>query len=495
MNRKEFLESKAILKQITKSLKKNPRFEFDYQAVGELKRRVDDYAGLYDFKPYPWQSEFFAASKENKQKCLCAANQVGKSQCGCIEIAYHLTGLYPDNYPGFKFEHPITAWALGYSGEQIRDVVQKKLFGILTREQGFISNSIIPKDLIASEPVRSQTTGLAKDVYVKHVTGKSSVISFKSYSQGHHALMGAIVDCVLIDEEPTDKNIFPQVLTRTANGNKNKGGHTILTFTPENGVTELVDSFMNRRQKGQFFLNVGWDDAPHLDEETKAQLLNSYPSYQRDMRSKGIPALGHGLVFPIDIETIKADYDVPSHWARINGIDFGWDHPTAVVCIAINRDSGMVYVYDCKTWREEVPSVIASGVKKMSPDYVSMSWPHDGLQHDKTSGTTLADNYRDEGINMLSERATWEDGSNSVESGYIKMLDMMRQGMLKISPSCVEIFKEILMFHRKDGKLVKVNDDCLSALRYAIMMIRFADTEPMYGAYNDEDYAETRMGY
>jgi len=33
------------------------------------------------------------------------------------------------------------------------------------------------------------------------------------------------------------------------------------------------------------------------------------------------------------------------------------------------------------------------------------------------------------------------------------------------------------MYHRKDGKLVKLKDDLMSATRYATMSLRHADTE------------------
>jgi hypothetical protein len=35
------------------------------------------------------------------------------------------------------------------------------------------------------------------------------------------------------------------------------------------------------------------------------------------------------------------------------------------------------------------------------------------------------------------------------------------------------------LYHRKDGKVVKELDDLMSATRYALMMIRFAETAPM----------------
>jgi len=42
-----------------------------------------------------------------------------------------------------------------------------------------------------------------------------------------------------------------------------------------------------------------------------------------------------------------------------------------------------------------------------------------------------------------------------------------------------EWFEEFRLYHRKDGKVVKEMDDLMSATRYALMMIRFADTPPL----------------
>jgi len=51
-----------------------------------------------------------------------AANRVGKTMSGAAELAYHLTGLYPDWWQGRKFAEPIRAWCGGESNETTRDV-------------------------------------------------------------------------------------------------------------------------------------------------------------------------------------------------------------------------------------------------------------------------------------------------------------------------------------------------------------------------------------
>lgn len=72
------------------------------------------------------------------------------------------------------------------------------------------------------------------------MSGGTATIQFWSYTQGQHAIMGDVVDWVHVDEEPKDQTIRPQLITRTINGDKLRGGRIIYTFTPENGRTELV---------------------------------------------------------------------------------------------------------------------------------------------------------------------------------------------------------------------------------------------------------------
>ena len=82
------------------------------------------------------------------------------------------------------------------------------------------------------------------------------------------------------------------------------------------------------------------DDAEHYTEEERQAIIDSYPPHEREARVKGIPSMGSGRVFPIPQEQIECDpMPIPDDWAIINGIDFGWDHPTAAVQVAWDRDA------------------------------------------------------------------------------------------------------------------------------------------------------------
>jgi len=216
------------------------------------------------------------------------------------------------------------------------------------------------------------------------------------------------------------------------------------------------------------------NDAEHYTDEQRAAIIASYPAHERKARAQGIPILGSGRVFPIDEEDIKVKaFPIPDHWAQIGGLDFGWDHPTAAVKLAWDKDADLIYVTHSYGAREQTPVIHAAALKPWG-ERLPWAWPHDGLQHDKGSGEQLAEQYRSQGLAMLMERATFPDGSNGVAAGIAEMIDRMMTGRWKVFDHLEDWFAEFRLYHRKDGLIVKLNDDRISASRYAMMMRRFA---------------------
>jgi terminase large subunit-like protein len=220
------------------------------------------------------------------------------------------------------------------------------------------------------------------------------------------------------------------------------------------------------------------DDAAHFSPEQRATIIESYPAHERDARTKGIPSLGSGLVFPVSEERIVCDpVAIPKHWYRINGLDFGYDHPFAACSLAWDKDADIIYVAAAHREKHATPVLHAAAIKPWG-EWIPCAWPHDGLQHDKGSGEGLAAQYAAQGLNMLPQRATFADGGSGVEAGVIEMLERMNTGRLKIFHHLNDWLAERRLYHRKDGRIVKERDDLISATRYALMMRRFAAIEP-----------------
>src|SRR6185295_15183225 len=143
---------------------------------------------------------------------------------------------------------------------------------------------------------------------------------------------------------------------------------------------------------------------------------------------------------------------------------------------AWDKDNDVFYVVASYCEAKATPPIHVAAVKPWG-DWIPCAWPHDGLQHDKGSGEELARSYGAHGLNMLPDRATFEDGTNGVEAGVPGRLGGRQTGRWKVFSTCGSWFGEFRLYHREDGRIVKLNDDLISASRYAYMMRRFAMTK------------------
>lgn len=406
------------------------------------------------------------------------------SLAGSAEWAMHACGRYPDWWDGATFDKAPILWAGGVTGESTRDNPQRLLVGPPAIESAW-GTGMIPWDAIKDTTRAQGIPNLLDSVVVRHggggdVQAGESVISFKAYEKGREKWQGPTIDGVWFDEEPPT-DIYSEGLTRTNNGQR--GQFAQITFTPLLGMSEVVMRFLMPKAgdpgtKHRKVTTMTIDDAEHYSAEEKEKIVASYPAHEREARAMGIPSLGSGRIFPVPESDIRVNpFDIPAYWPRINGIDFGWDHPTAGVQLAWDRDSDCIYVIRCHRASETTPVNHAAAMRAWGA-WVPTAWPHDGLQHDKGSGEQLAKQYGRAGLKMLPERATFPNGSNGVEAGLMEMLERMQTGRWKVFSNLDDWFEEFRMYHRKDGKVVKERDDLLSASRYGMMMIRFAKTRP-----------------
>src|SRR5262249_14440914 len=89
------------------------------------------------------------------------------------------------------------------------------------------------------------------------------------------------------------------------------------------------------------------------------------------------------------------------------------------------------------------------------------------------------------GLDMMFEHAQYEDGSTSVESGVLEMLDRMRGGRWKVFRGRNDAWlEEVRMYRRENGLLVKEADDAISASRYGLMMRRHGRTAEAAASFN-----------
>lgn len=439
------------------------------------------------YSPYEYQLRFHSMKTDTGEhpivRGLMAGNRIGKTYSAAAEIAIHATGLYPKWWRGKVFKRAPRILVCGVTNETVKKINQKELLGEPDMGTNGFGTGAIPKERISGYTLKRGVPDATESVTVKHMTGRDTIIHFQAYESGKQKFMGTHYDLIWPDEEPP-MDIWQQFLRAIVD----RKGSIMFTFTPENGYTELVTQLLNEPRDTDAVMQAGWKDAPHItkDEKFMNEMMSQFRPDELDMRMQGVPMPGSGLIYPVNDNDIKIDpIVIPPHWPRICGVDFGWEHPFAAVWVAWDRDSDTAYVYDVYSVRKERPTTHCAAIRKRG-EWIPVSWPKDGLNTEKGTGIQLAQQYRDEGLNLFYQPFTnapqdgQEEGKGgfSVEAGVMHILERMMQGRLKVFSTCQEFFKEKNLYHRKEGKIVDRNDDVLSAVRYAVCYLRHAQTPP-----------------
>jgi hypothetical protein len=156
-------------------------------------------------------------------------------------------------------------------------------------------------------------------------------------------------------------------------------------------------------------VSATWDDVPHLSAEQKAALWGSIPPYQRDARSKGIPQLGSGAIYPVPESEIVVDpFELPLHWPRGYGLDVGWNR-TAAVWGAHDRDADAVYLWSEHYRGQAEPSVHAAAIRARG-EWMQGAVDPAARGRGQRDGEQLLQNYIDLGLQLTK-------ADNGVEAG------------------------------------------------------------------------------
>lgn len=425
-------------------------------------RKLETYfpgSGPLGRQAYPKHLSFFAAGQAHMERAAIAANRVGKTTMSAFETTLHLTGRYPEWWPGRRFKHAVEWWAASDTGETTRDILQLEFMGKIDH----IGTGMIPSECIIGEPSRRRGVADAIDtVRVKHVTGGESSLSFKSFDQGREKFQGTKKHGISLDEEP-DFGVYTECLTRlmaTVPGEDD--GMMICTFTPLKGMSAVVLTFLNDPNPNRFVLTLGFDDAPHLSEESKAKLLGSFPPHERDARSKGTPQLGSGAIYPVpESEILVDDFALPDHYPRIYGLDVGWNK-TAAPWGAWNRETDVIYLYSEHYQGQAEPPIHAAAINARG-DWIPGVFDPAARGRSQIDGQTLLEKYVDLGLKL-------SPAQNAVEAGIYEVWTRLSTGRLKVFKSLNNWIQEFRLYRRNEkGQIVKEKDHLMDATRYLVM--------------------------
>ena len=445
---------------------------------------------------YHKHTAFFAAGANHRFRVLGGGNGSGKSFSGTYELTLHMTGDYPEWWTGLRFKKAIKCWVICESGSLWRDSMQQILLGSAGEEQG---TGLIRKDLLFGTKSMPGVPGAIGQIQTKHKSGGVSSVTVKSFEMGREQFQAATLDLLIFDEEPPD-DIYSECVMRTrgVKGMK-EPGKVMMMFTPLKGLSDVVMRFLpngrfppnciHPEHPDRYAISISWDDAPHLTEEDKKTMLAEMPPNEQDARTKGIPALGSGRVYPIsegDI-TVKP-FEIPEYFPRAYGLDFGWNN-TAALWIAQDPSTQIKYIYAEYKRGKLTDSEHVYAIRERGEWMSGAADPSGGGRRD--DGKMRIDYYRSLGLDL-------HPGHNGIIAGIGQVYTELNSGMLKVF-SNLHMFLDEFRVYRYDAKnpnaIARNQDDHLmDTLRYLLSIFEMISVSEY--DLNEEDpvekYAEMR---
>ena len=166
----------------------------------------------------------------------------------------------------------------------------------------------------------------------------------------------------------------------------------------------------------------------------------------------------HHAVYTIpECEFIIEPFEIPAHWPRAYGMDVGW-RSAAVVWVARNPNTGVLYLYDEYSSQEVDPALLAEAIHDRGRWIRGVMDPV-GNGRQREDGLRLFYLYNQAGLDVAP-------ASNNLESDILEVCQRMRSGRLKVFAS-LEGYREDLRRCRRDarGQIVTEGGNLAEAAR------------------------------
>lgn len=431
-----------------------------YPETGPLRREL-----------YKKHMLFFKLGATTSTRGFIAGNRTGKTEGGGgYELTLHLTGRYPDWWEGARFDGPVRTWVAGDTSKTVCEILQQKLLG----DWGRFGTGLIPASDIGKHTSKTGVAQAVDTIQIRHYDEDGtpdgwSKVTFKSYDQGREVFQGTEQDIIWLDEESND-SIRGECMLRLMTTD----GLLIETFTPLRGITPIVMQYLPggavtdeiaadgvSQVEDKALVMAGWDDVPHLGEKEKRRMLAETPPHLRDARSKGIPSLGAGAIYPVPETEIKVpDFPIPEHWVRLYALDVGWNR-TAALWGAWDKDTDIIYLVSEHYRGQAEPSIHVNAIQSRGKTLRGVIDPA-ARGRSQRDGEQLLQNYKDLGLHLTL-------ANNGVESGIYDVWQRLSSGRLKVFSSLSNFFTEYRLYRRDEkGRIVKENDHLMDDMRYLV---------------------------
>jgi hypothetical protein len=194
-----------------------------------------------------------------------------------------------------------------------------------------------------------------------------------------------------------------------------------------------------------------------LPQDYEANLARGKEKWWVERYLKGSFKYTEGLVYPDFSDWFVPPFEIPSHWKRVTGTDFGRRDPTAHLVGALDPVNKIVYVYrEIEETLDDKPLDYITTLIHTSHDFPDslLAFPHQcdprGRNRDQVSGQSWIDAYRSKGL-ILQPAKDCE--AHSIAPTILKVATYAKHGRLRIFSTCKKLKAELAKYKYPDRKV------------------------------------------
>lgn len=273
-----------------------------------------------------------------------------------------------------------------------------------------------------------------------------------------------ITDIWIEEASEITQNDFEQINLRLR-GKTNVNKQIILTFNPVSTLHWIKKYFFDIKRKNVTILKTTWQDNKFLDEEyiNELQELKDKDYYYYQVYTLGEWGQLGNIVYT---NYVIEDFDRSVFDNTYNGLDFGYNDPSALVKVAMRDDE--LYILDELYERKLDNTQLIERVKNVVEK-------NEWIIADSAEPARIQE-FRKAGFKIRP----CEKGKDSVKFG----IDWVKRHKIHIHPTCQNFINEIQTYkykETKDGAVldepVDYNNHLMDALRYSTQLM-YSKKEP-----------------
>lgn len=287
--------------------------------------------------------------------------------------------------------------------------------------------------------------------------GVDIVPAYTGSARGMSAIRGMTSYGAYINETTlATHDVFEEIADRCSVA----GSRIICDTNPDNPQHWLKVDYIDKNNPKIKSFHFTIDDNPTLDPEYVQTLKAVTPSgMYYDRRILGLWVNGEGAVYK-DFDKSKMEVKkMPGFVRYVAGVDWGYQHYGSIVVFGITDDDKW-YLVEEHTKQYKENDYWTDVAQKLQKKY-GRGMPY----YCDTARTEFIDHFTHKGINA-------KYGWKSVMPGIEIVASLMKQGRFFIEKGKTERFLKEIYNYRWDNKtsdaVIKENDDCMDACRYAI---------------------------